>query len=143
MDLINKILLTIVAVGCGILPIMVDFSETHLLNENWSSHARTHVAWLLATNFLTSMLSLYFLWAKNLKHIPILFISSIIAGYFISILTKDSYGGSISEIGGVEDNIYGIEAGIFFFSSLLIILVLTIISITLTEKIQQNSIYNK
>ena len=89
------------------------------------------------------MLSLYFLWAKNLKLIPILFISSIIAGYFISILTKDSYGGSISEIGGVEDNIYGIEAGIFFFSSLLIILVLTIISITLTEKIQQNSIYNK
>ena len=60
-----------------------------------------------------------------------------------STLTKDSYGGSISEIGGVEDNIYGIEAGIFFFSSLLIILVLTIISITLTEKIQQNSIYNK
>ena len=80
---------------------MVDFSETHLLNENWSSHARTHVAWLLATNFLTSMLSLYFLWMKNLKFIPILFISSIIAGYFISILTKDSYGGSISEIGGV------------------------------------------
>ena len=143
MVLINKTLLTIVALGCGVLPIMVDFSETHLLNENWSSHARTHVAWLLATNFLTSMLSLYFLWMKNLKFIPILFISSIIAGYFISILTKDSYGGSISEIGGVEDKIYGIEAGMFFFSSLLFILIATIISIMLTEKIQQNSIYNK
>ena len=41
-----------------------------------------------------------------------------------------------------EDKIFGIEAGMFFFSSLLFILITTIISIMLTEKIQQNSIYN-
>ena len=125
----NKALLTLVALGCGLVPIFVDVSETHLLNEDWSSHARTHLAWLLSTNFLISMLALYFLWIRGSVFIPIALISSVLGGYFISVIAGDLYGGTISEVGGVEDQILGIEAGIFFFSSLLLILVVTVIRV--------------
>ena len=76
----NKILLTFVALGCGLVPILVDVSDTHLFNENWSSHARTHVAWLLSTNFFVCLIVLYLLWIKNVILVPIALVFAILGG---------------------------------------------------------------
>ncbi len=126
----NKVLLTLVTLGCGLVPIFVDVSETHLLNENWSSHARTHVAWLLSTNFFVCLIVLYLLWIKNVTLVPIALVSAILGGYFVSVITGSLYGGTISEPGGVEEQFFGIEAGLFFFSSLLFVLIVVLFNVS-------------
>ena len=135
----NKVLLTLVVLGCGLVPILVDVSDTHLLNENWSSHARTHVAWLLSTNFFVCLIVLYLLWIKNVVLVPIALVSAILGGYFVSVITGGLYGGTISEVGGVTEQIFGIEAGIFFFSSLLFVLIVVLFNVSRSNTPQDSS----
>ena len=121
------------------VPILVDVSDTHLFNENWSSHARTHVAWLLSTNFFVCLIVLYLLWIKNVILVPIALVFAILGGYFVSVITGSLYGGTISEPGGVVDQFFGIEAGIFFFSSLLFVLIVVFIGVVRSNTPQASS----
>ena len=135
----NKVLLTLVALGCGLVPIFVDVSDTHLFNENWSSHARTHLAWLLSTNFFVCLIVLYLLWIKNAILVPVALVSAILGGYFVSVITGGLYGGTISEPGGVAEQFLGIEAGIFFFSSLLLVLIVVLFNVSRSNTPQVSS----
>ena len=135
----NKVLLTLVALGCALVPILVDVSDTHLLNKNWSSHARTHVAWLLSTNFFVCLIVLYLLWIKNVILVPVALVSAILGGYFVSVITGSFYGGTISEPGGVAEQFFGIEAGIFFFSSLLFVLIVVLFGVLRGNTLQATS----
>ena len=129
----NSIFFTILAIFIGYLPILVDATETHLHNPNWSSHARLHLAWLLSTNFIITTFAILLCWIKNLKIISLIILFSILGGYYFSIFTRHLYGGTINEPGGVEDTIMGVEAGIFFFTSLTFFWIITFLSVYFFE----------
>jgi uncharacterized membrane protein len=62
-----------------------------------------------------------------------------LGGYFVSVITGSLYGGTISEPGGVVDQLFGIEAGIFFFSSLLFVLIVVFIGVVRSNTRQASS----
>jgi len=132
-ELKNKVFFTFLAICIGYLPILVDATDTHLHNPHWSSHAKLHLAWLLSTFFLITTMSLFLVWFKNYKIIPLMLLFCILGAYFISIFSRHSYGGTINEVGGVEDTIMGVEAGIFFFTTLTFFWIINFLSIYFFE----------
>ena len=71
--------------------------------------------------------------------VPIALVSAILGGYFVSVFTSGLYGGTISEVGGVTEQVFGIEAGIFFFSSLLFVLIVVLFNVSRSNTPQASS----
>ena len=46
----------------GVVPVLVDFGESHVANADWVPDARMHTVWLLAVMSSLAAASLYFLW---------------------------------------------------------------------------------
>ena len=53
-----KVIITIATLMYAIVGILADANPTHLLNPDWTGHARLHMAWLLGTFFSVGALSL-------------------------------------------------------------------------------------
>lgn len=89
------------------------------------AHARFHMVWLLISNLLLSVSALTLL-LKSPAGIPGARIAGILglcvyAGFFLSLLSADLYGGSLTDPGGV-DNVMGIDANLLVFTPLSIML---------------------
>ena len=118
--------MTVATLMYGIIPPIVDLTETHVFHPDWMPHARMHVVWLLGTNTAISMVALYFLWLRKTNRAFGVRISGVLGlcvygGFMLSAFTASLYGGSMSDKGGVPP-IMGIDANIFAFSLALLIL---------------------
>lgn len=119
-QLAGRILMTIATINYGLIPPLVDFTETHVFHPDWPPHARMHMVWLLAVNTSLSLLSLYFLWLHSLKDTLGIRIAGtlgvlVYGGFFISASTISFYGGALNDKGGVPP-IMGIDANIIGFT---------------------------
>ena len=56
---ISRVLITIATLVYGVIPVLVDISETHAFHPDWPPHARFHMVWLLGTNSTLAVLTLY------------------------------------------------------------------------------------
>jgi hypothetical protein len=125
----SRILITIVTLMYGIIPPLVDLTETHVFHPDWTSHARFHMVWLLATNSGFAILALYLMWMSRLDAQFRIRAGGIIGlivlgGFFVSALTSSVYGGSLVDpVGGVPP-IMGIDANLFVFSPMLAIVLI-------------------
>ena len=99
----------------GFLPILVDVSGTHLFHPEWSPHARYHMVWLLSVGFMTACLALWLLWAKGEPLIAGLLGLLFTGGFFVAALTRGLYGGAFTEPGGVEEELFGVDVGVYAF----------------------------
>ena len=63
----TKILTSIALIGVAVVPLIQDIGITHLHNPLWDALARTHLVWLIASNFLIFVLAMYLLWFKNME----------------------------------------------------------------------------
>ena len=90
----TKLLTTIALIGVSIVPIFQDTGITHLLNPVWDAHARTHLVWMMASNFLIFLLAIYVLWFKHMELLAALLSLCMLIGYDISALTMPLYGHS-------------------------------------------------
>jgi hypothetical protein len=53
--ILPKILITLATIFYGIMPVIADLSDSHLLNPSWMPHAKFHLVWLLSTNSLFAL----------------------------------------------------------------------------------------
>ena len=58
----SRLLITIATLCYGIIPLLVDLTETHTFHPDWPPHARFHMVWLLGTNTSLAVLSLILMW---------------------------------------------------------------------------------
>lgn len=58
----GRVLMTVATLCYGVLPLLVDLTETHVFHPGWTPHARMHMVWLLGTNSAIAVLALYCLW---------------------------------------------------------------------------------
>lgn len=120
----SRVLITIVTLMYGIIPPLVDLTETHVFHPDWTPHARFHMVWLLATNSGLAILALYLMWMSRLEVQFRIKASGVIGlivlgGFFVSALTSHVYGGSLVDpVGGVPP-IMGIDANLVIFSPML------------------------
>ncbi len=124
--MLGRIIMTIATLMYGIIPPLVDLTETHVFHPDWTPHARMHMVWLLGTNTSIAMVALYFLWLhqSSLKlrvRLTGVLGLCVYGGFMLSASTTAFYGGSLSDAGGVPP-IMGMDANILAFSLALLLL---------------------
>jgi hypothetical protein len=132
MDSIHKpglpglLLMTVATLVYGIIPPLVDLTETHVFHHDWTPHSRMHMVWLLGTNSLISITSLYFLWLHKSDRLFGVRLAGILgicvySGFWLSAASMSLYNGSLSDKLGVP-TFMGIDGNVITFSLALLIL---------------------
>jgi hypothetical protein len=120
--------MTLSTIMYGIVPLIVDFTETHVFHPGWTGHARFHMVWLLGVLSFNAILAGYFIWIY--KHDPVfgirmgglLGLGSLFA-FFASAATMSIYGGSLHDPGGVV-SVMGFDGNLLGFAVALVLLAL-------------------
>ncbi len=120
MILVAKILLTIAAIQFGFIPLIVDFTETHVFHPDWPPHARFHLVWLLCLGAALSLYIIYTIWIRSKQHPEALRQSSLIgcivlSAFFVAAIFKSVYGGSLTDL-KEPLKVFGIDGNVFSFS---------------------------
>lgn len=126
MRLTVKVLITLATLVYGIVPAIADLNETHLLNPDWSAHARLHGAWFLAFAAGMALIGLFILWRRDQLLLPILIGLLFAAGFWVAVLTAPLYGGALVDENGIEAVVLGLDANVFTFSVLTTVLLFTL-----------------
>ncbi len=105
MDLIAKILITLVAVMTGVGPMRADFNRTHATNPLWPPHARFHVVWQVLAQTGVSLFILYFLWGATFEgHVLIAALMNFNWGltFYLTLFNMKRFEGSLSDVNGIK-----------------------------------------
>tara|TARA_B100001113_G_scaffold126309_1_gene103119 strand:- start:2750 stop:3160 length:411 start_codon:yes stop_codon:yes gene_type:complete len=132
---ITKILTSIALIGGCFIPLLMDLDNTHLFNDLWDAHARTHLVWMISSFFLLFILGIYFLWIKNEEFFPAMLSLCVLIGYAISAITISFYGGEFLGEGGIEPKPFGIPINLLHFSSMLVIQLISLFLLLIKKKI--------
>ena len=132
---LTKVLTSIALIGGCFIPVLMDLDSTHLFNDLWDAHARTHLVWMISSFFLLFILGMYFLWIKNEEFFPAMLSLCVLIGYAISAITISFYGGVFLGEGGVEPEPFGIPINLLHFSSMLVIQVISLFLMFMKQKI--------
>ena len=65
--LLGRWLMTVATLMYGVVPLLVDLTETHVFHPDWPGHARFHMVWLLAQLAGTAGLALGLMWYRPLQ----------------------------------------------------------------------------
>ena len=109
-----------------VVPIL-EVNETHVLNPDWTPHARIHEVWQLITNSSIGILCLWLVWFKKETNASALLSLLITGGFLLAYILKDSYGGSMEFLDGSEKTILGINIGILGFGIAFTLIILSFI----------------
>jgi uncharacterized protein DUF6640 len=126
---IGRILMTVAALTASVLPIVVDISESHVLNPEWPPHARVHEVWLLSTGAGVGAVALWLIWIRPHLVLSAVLTASILGGFLIAAATAPLYGGVLVDPATAHlmpnnDRVLGIPANLFAFTIALIILLI-------------------
>lgn len=124
--ILGRIIMTLATLMYGVIPPLVDLTETHVFHPDWMPHARMHMVWLLCTNTAIALVALYFLWLHKSSlavgvHLAGVLGLCVYGGFMLSAFTTPLYGGSMSDNGGVPP-VLGVDANILAFSFALLLL---------------------
>lgn len=123
----GRIIMTLATLMYGVIPPLVDLTETHVFHPDWTPHARMHMVWLLGTNTAIALVALYFLWLHKSRLVVGVSLAGVLGlcvygGFMLSAFTTPLYGGSMSDKGGVPP-VLGVDANILAFSFALLLLI--------------------
>jgi hypothetical protein len=126
---VSRILITLATLVYGVIPLLVDLTETHVFHPDWTPHARFHMVWLLATNTALAGFALYLMWLSKLDTRIRVRAAGVVGlcvlgGFFVSTMTSSLYAGSLVDpVGGVPP-IMGMDANLVVFSPMLVLVVI-------------------
>ena len=63
--LLSRILLTLAAIGYGLVTIKADLNRTHATNPLWTPHARFHVVWQVLSYAGIAVIALCLVWLRG------------------------------------------------------------------------------
>ena len=119
----SKLLITIGTLIYGIAPLIADLNSTHLFHPDWTPHSRLHMAWLLTSNGSIAVLSLWLLWRKGQVALAGVLGLCVVGGFWVAAATQSIYGGALSDMGGIESKILGLDGNTFGFGLVAILLI--------------------
>jgi len=125
-------MLTALAAGQGIAPIAIDLNRTHATHPLWPGHARFHLVAQVTAGAVTSAAEITLLWwpgpwqaqrfllAVCLSAAPLL-------GYVIAMLTRRSYGGTLSDPQGIPPARFQLRRGVIEFEGNIVVIAVAFI----------------
>ena len=120
-------LLLLAAAIYGIIPPIVDLTETHAFHPAWPPHARFHMVWLLGTNSTLAAIVAWLVIAGNAEHrdMRLRFASLLgiaaLGGFFVATLTQSAYGGALHDPTGRVSPVFGLDGNLVGFTPALLI----------------------
>lgn len=95
--LVIRAIVTVVTLFHGIVPVVMDLNDTHLLNPGWSPHARLHGAWFLSFSAAMAGVALFLTWVRKEIMLPIVIGLMFVAGFWAATLMSSLYGGALAD----------------------------------------------
>ena len=117
-----KIVITVATLLYGVLPLLADLSDTHVLNPSWPPHARFHLVWFLGSAALIAVLALWLLWVRGEIVLAAAVGLCVLAGFWIAAATKSLYGGALADGGAPEEELGAVAANAVFFGLIFVLL---------------------
>lgn len=120
MGLLARVLLTVAAIQYGLVPPIVDFTETHVFHPDWPPHSRFHLVWLLTLGAALASYVIISLWApssrtpQSLRHVSVLG-CLVLGAFFVAALSRSQYGGSLTDL-AQPIQVWGIDGNVFSFA---------------------------
>lgn len=127
-----KIFASVVTLFYGLVPAIADLNDTHLLNPQWSAHARFHTAWFLAFTAGIAAVALYLIWRRDEIVLPIQFGLLFCSGFWVALVFGSAYGGALVDTNGYSQQVMGLDSNVFLFS-VMGVLLLVLLGIALVE----------
>ncbi|PHR61252.1 MAG: hypothetical protein COA43_04555 [Robiginitomaculum sp.] len=115
-----KILLTIAAIQYGVIPVVIDLTNTHVFHSDWPPHARFHMVWLLIVGSSIAVYVTALLWIigantkSSLRHAAIIGCLPLF-GFFVSAALMQQYGGSLSDLDAPIE-VMGLDGNVVSFT---------------------------
>ena len=137
--IISCVLMTLAAIQYGLVPPLVDLSDSHVFHPEWPPHARFHLVWLLAVNSTVAAVVLKLIWwpgpnrAANIKIAGWLGLI-VLSGFYVALMSIDGYGGAMSDVAD-PPKMFGIDGNTFGFS---IAAVLQVLGLMLIYRADEN-----
>lgn len=113
-----RAILLLTAAIYGVIPPLVDLSETHAFHPDWPTHARFHMVWLLGVNSSLALLTAWLVLrggVERLKMASLLGVA-VFAGFFIAAATRSAYGGALVDTVGGVPPLMGMDANLLVFT---------------------------
>jgi hypothetical protein len=114
--------LSIAALHLVFIPPIADLNASHVLNPLWPGHARLHTVWLITTNSLIAMASLWLLWRppqgelQKAIRLAGTLVGAILIGFFVAGSTQGLYGGALTDVDDPGRKIVGLDPNVAAFS---------------------------
>ena len=123
---ISRWLITAATVVYGLIPPLVDLSQTHVFHPDWPPHARLHAVWQLGTNSGLALLALYLMWVKRNNDLLRIRIAGLIGllvygGFFVSALTRQLFGGELAAQQGASSTFMELYGNVIVFAPMIIL----------------------
>ena len=112
---VGKVLVSIGSLWYGVIPVIADLNESHLLNPAWMPHAKLHLTWLLATGSCLAMYSLYLIWRRSQALEAAIIGLCVMSGFWIAASTRALYGGLFVDPNHEAPSILGLHPNVFAF----------------------------
>ena len=106
-NLAPRLILSFLALGIAVGPMIADFNKTHATNPLWPPHARFHVVWQVLIQTGTSALALVLLWRDSADYTFQLYLASAIVyvwiiSFFVTLASMPRFGGALRDVNGIE-----------------------------------------
>ena len=111
----SKILVSVGTLWYGVIPVVADLNESHLLKPDWMPHAKFHLAWLLATGSCLAVYALYLIWRRAQVVEAAIIGLCVMSGFWIAAFTKSFYGGLFVDPNLEAPSILGLHPNVFAF----------------------------
>jgi hypothetical protein len=113
-------LLTLTALVYAVVPPIVDSNPTHILNPEWTAHARFHTVWQVSVNSMLGLSSVLLVWWPGTNQALRIKIGALLGcialgGFYVAAMTRHLYGGAFSDPNGVPP-VAGIDANLLLFT---------------------------
>ena len=104
--LLARVIVTAIAAGQGLGPLLIDLNRTHATHPQWPGHARFHVVWQAFTLFLGSGIALALIWipgtvAEARFYLAALLTAIPLIGFAIALVGRRLYGGTLHDPDGI------------------------------------------
>jgi uncharacterized membrane protein len=105
LNLLARVLLTLVSLGYGFVTVLADFNKTHATNPQWTPHARFHVVWQICSYVGFGILALVLLWAPGPYATQRLVLVAVMGAivytaFFVAVFAMPLYGGAAYDQNG-------------------------------------------
>jgi hypothetical protein len=139
-NLLARGLLTLVTLGYGLVPAIVDFNRTHATNPLWTPHARFHVVWQVLSYCGVALIALGLIWTAGgtgRLWIAVGLAASAYAGFFGAVFSRPLFGGTLTDTNGVPpigtvtvgSRPVLLDANVTFFGAMVVLLAIAAVLI--------------